>query len=212
MLPIRSSPGGEQHVDAELAVILNSLTPVFAFLINMLVTRHEWVTGSTVFGVVAGLVGICLVVGPAALNGFGAALTAQLVIVFAAVAYGAAVTFGRTFRDLDPMMPAAGSLVWGAAILIQVSLIVDSPWMLEPLQASIMALLALSLFSTALAFVRDVLGVDSNLPFWVEKRVREFIGETEISTPEERGRALIREIGRMNISVSLTEIMLRDNQ
>ena len=212
MLPIRSSPGGEQHVDAELAVILNSLTPVFAFLINMLVTRHEWVTGSTVFGVVAGLVGICLVVGPAALNGFGAALTAQLVIVFAAVAYGAAVTFGRTFRDLDPMMPAAGSLVWGAAILIQVSLIVDSPWMLEPLQASIMALLALSLFSTALAFVRDVLGVDSNLPFWVEKRVREFIGETEISTPEERGRALIREIGRMNISDSLTEIMLRDNQ
>jgi len=212
LLPIRSSPGGEQHVDAELAVILNSLTPVFAFLINMLVTRHEWVTGSTVFGVVAGLVGICLVVGPAALNGFGAALTAQLVIVFAAVAYGAAVTFGRTFRDLDPMMPAAGSLVWGAAILIQVSLIVDSPWMLEPLQASIMALLALSLFSTALAFVRDVLGVDSNLPFWVEKRVREFIGETEISTPEERGRALIREIGRMNISDSLTEIMLRDNQ
>ncbi|KQT58272.1 MULTISPECIES: DMT family transporter [unclassified Aureimonas] len=153
VLPFTLVAWGEQHVDAGLAVILNSLTPVFAFLINALVTRHETVTGPKIFGVVAGLVGICLVVGPAALNGFGMALTAQLAIVFAAVAYGAAVTFGRTFKDLDPMMPAAGSLIWGAAILIPVSLVVDRPWTLEPSQASILALLALAVFSTALAFV-----------------------------------------------------------
>ena len=153
VLPFTLVAWGEQHVDAGLAVILNSLTPVFAFLINALVTRHETVTRPKIFGVAAGLVGICLVVGPAALAGFGTALTAQLAIVFAAVAYGAAVTFGRTFRDLDPMMPAAGSLIWGAAILIPVSLLVDQPWTLQPSQASILALLALSVFSTALAFV-----------------------------------------------------------
>ncbi len=64
----------------------------------------------------------------------------------------AAVTFGRTFRDLDPMMPASGSLLFGAAILMPVSLVVDRPWTLAPSMASIMALIALSLFSTALAF------------------------------------------------------------
>lgn len=153
VLPFTLVAWGEQHVDAGLAVILNSLTPVFAFLINALVTRHERVTGPKVFGVVAGLAGICLVVGPVALAGFGTALTAQLAIVLAACAYGAAVTFGRTFRDLDPMMPAAGSLIWGAAILIPVSLLVDRPWTLEPSQASILALIALAVFSTALAFV-----------------------------------------------------------
>ena len=153
VLPFTLVAWGEQHVDAGLAVILNSLTPVFAFLINAGITRQERVTGPKLFGVATGLLGICLVVGPAALAGFGDALTAQLAIVCAAIAYGAAVNFGRTFRDLDPMMPAAGSLIWGGAILLPVSLIVDKPWTLEPSQASLLALLALAIFSTALAFV-----------------------------------------------------------
>lgn len=144
---------GTQYVDAGLATILNSLTPVFAFLINWGITRHEAVTGAKALGVAAGLLGICLVVGPAALGGQSGQLAAQLAIVFAAVAYGAAVTFGRTFRDLDPMMPAAGSLLFGAAILVPVSLVVDRPWTIDPSLASVLALLALSVFSTALAFV-----------------------------------------------------------
>ena len=95
-------------------------------------TRHETVTGQKLFGVVAGLAGICLVVGPAARAGFGTMLTAQLAIVFPAVTYGAAAPFGRTFRDLDSVVPGAGSLIWGAAILIPVSLVVDQPWSLAP--------------------------------------------------------------------------------
>ena len=51
------------------------------------------------------------------------------------------------------MAAAAGSLIWGAAILIPVSLAVDRPWTLHPSQTSILALFALAVFSTALAFV-----------------------------------------------------------
>ncbi len=51
------------------------------------------------------------------------------------------------------MMPAAGSLICGAAILLPLSLVVDRPWTLAPSLGSILALLALSVFSTALAFV-----------------------------------------------------------
>ncbi|WP_416355374.1 DMT family transporter [Aureimonas phyllosphaerae] len=143
---------GTQFVDAGLATILNSLTPVFAFLINWGITRHEVVSTRKALGVAAGLVGICLVVGPSALQGASQQLTAQLAIIIAAMAYGAAVTFGRTFRDLDPMMPAAGSLLMGSVILMPVSLIVDRPWTLAPTASSLSALVALSVFSTALAF------------------------------------------------------------
>ncbi|KQS78847.1 hypothetical protein ASG25_09510 [Rhizobium sp. Leaf384] len=153
VLPFTLIAWAEQHVDAGLAVILNALTPVFAFLINAIVTRHEAVTGLKLFGVALGIGGICLVVGPAALTGVGTDVVAQLAIVLAAVAYGGAVTFGRTFRDLDPMMPAAGSLIWGGAILLPVSLVIDQPWTLAPAPSSIAALVALSVFSTALAFV-----------------------------------------------------------
>ncbi|SES39110.1 EamA family transporter [Rhizobium sp. NFR03] len=153
VLPFTLIAWGEQHIDAGLAVILNALTPVFAFLINALITRHEAVTVPKLFGVVFGLLGICLVVGPSVLAGLGTGVVAQFAIILAAVAYGGAVTFGRTFRDLDPMMPAAGSLIWGGVILLPVSLLVDHPWTLAPAMSSIWALLALSIFSTSLAFV-----------------------------------------------------------
>jgi len=73
--------------------------------------------------------------------------------VLSAIAYAGAAIFGREFRDLDPMVPAAGSLLCGAAILIPVGLAVERPWMLQPSTGSVLALFALAVFSTALAFV-----------------------------------------------------------
>ena len=60
--------------------------------------------------------------------------------------------FGRVFKGLDPMVPAAGSLVSGAAMLVPASLVVDRPWTLSPSAASMSAVLALAVLSTALAF------------------------------------------------------------
>jgi drug/metabolite transporter (DMT)-like permease len=50
------------------------------------------------------------------------------------------------------LLPAAGSMLAGTALLIPAALIVDRPWTLAPSQESVMALIALSVFSTALAF------------------------------------------------------------
>ncbi|WP_430258178.1 DMT family transporter [Neorhizobium sp. IRS_2294] len=143
----------EQTTDAGLATILSSTTPIFAFLLTALITRHESVSAAKLFGVAAGIVGICLIVGMEALAGSGENLWAQLAIVAATICYAAAAIFGKNFKGLDPMMPAAGSLIAGAAILIPVSLVVDRPWTLTPSTDSTLALLALAVFSTALAFV-----------------------------------------------------------
>ena len=152
-IPFTLIAWAETSTDAGLAAILNSMTPIFAFVMTALITRHEPVTGRKMFGVAVGLAGICLVVGVQALDGIGRELWAQLAIVLASVCYAGAAIFGKNFRGLDPMMPAAGSLVCGAAILLPVSLVVDQPWTLAPSLASLLALLALSVFSTALAFV-----------------------------------------------------------
>ena len=140
-------------VDAALATILNSTTPMFAFLLTWAVTRHEAVTGRKLFGIITGLAGTCLIVGTEALAGLGREFAAQLAVLLASVCYAGAAIFGRSFKDLDPMVPAAGSLLCGAAVLLPVSLIVDRPWTLEPSLASVLALIALAAFSTALAFV-----------------------------------------------------------
>jgi drug/metabolite transporter (DMT)-like permease len=152
VIPFTLIAWAEQTVDAGLATILNSTTPIFAFLLTVLITRHEAVAGHKLFGVAAGLTGICLIIGLEALRGVGRDLWSQLAILLASLAYGGAAIFGKNFRGLDPMMPAAGSMISGAIVLMPVSLVVDRPWTLSPSTDSLLALLGLSVFSTALAF------------------------------------------------------------
>ena len=144
---------GAQALDAGVATILNSTAPIFTFILTVAVTRHEAVTSRKLIGVIAGMAGICLIVGVQALGGLGQQLIAQIVCVAAAICYAGAAIFGRNFKGLDPMAPAAGSLLCGAAILIPLSLVVDRPWTLAPSMNSLLAMLALAVFSTALAFV-----------------------------------------------------------
>ncbi len=152
VVPFTLIAWAERSVDAGLATILNSTTPIFAFLMTAAITRHEPVTSRKLFGVVAGIAGICLIVGKEAFDGLSNEVAAQLAIVFASVCYAGAAIFGRGFKGLDPMLPAAGSMICGAAILIPVSLVVDRPWTLAPSASSLAALLCLAVFSTALAF------------------------------------------------------------
>ena len=143
---------GERHVDAVLATILNSAGPIFTFLLTAIVTRHETTTARKLFGVVAGMAGILLIVGVDAFHDIGSGLAAEAAIVAATICYACAAIFGRSFKGLDPMAPAAGSLLAGAAVLIPASLVLEQPWTVSPSLSSVLALLALAVFSTAAAF------------------------------------------------------------
>jgi drug/metabolite transporter (DMT)-like permease len=142
----------EQTVDAGLATILNSSAPIFTFLLTWYFAGRQAATGRKLFGVLSGMIGICLIVGVGALSGMKEQLVAELAIVAATVCYAGAAIFGRNFERIDPMLPAAGSLVCGAIVLIPLSIVVDQPWTLVPSGRSLVALICLSVFSTALAF------------------------------------------------------------
>lgn len=153
VVPFTLIAWAERSVEAGLATILNSASPVLAFAGTWLITRHEPLTPRKLFGVVAGLVGISLVVGVSAFEGLGRQLVPQLAIVAATVCYAGAAIYGRGFSGLSPAAPAAGSLIVGAIVLVPASLAVDHPWTLHPSPQSLIALAALAVFSTALAFV-----------------------------------------------------------
>jgi len=118
---------GERSVDAGLATILNSASPIFTFLLTAALTRHEAASPRKLVGVVAGMTGICLIVGVDAFGAIGEGLVAELAIVVATLCYACAAIFGRNFKGLDPMAPAAGSLLAGAAFLIPASLVLRVP-------------------------------------------------------------------------------------
>ena len=128
VIPFTLIAWAEQSIDAGVAVILNSMTPVFTFLITLLWSRHEATSPRRFAGILLGMAGTIFIVGMQATQHIGQELAAQLAVVVATICYAGAAIFGRSFKDMDPMAPAAGSLICGAAMLIPVSLIVDRPW------------------------------------------------------------------------------------
>jgi drug/metabolite transporter (DMT)-like permease len=143
----------ERSVDAGLATILNSTSPIFTFFLTLAMAQQNVLSWRKLFGVVAGMAGICLIIGVQALHGLGEQVVAQIAIVTATVCYAGGAVFSQGFKGLDPMAPAAGSLLCGATILLPVCAIVERPWTLMPSGTSVLALLGLAIFSTAIAFV-----------------------------------------------------------
>lgn len=143
----------QQSVGAGLATVLASTTPIFTSFIT-LASRHPDSSGTyRLFGTLIGLFGVCLIVGLDTIRAAGNVLSAQLAILLAALCNAGAAIYGRSLKDLDPMTPAAGSLMCGAAILVPISLAFEHPWTIRPSLNSMLALGCLSIFSTALALV-----------------------------------------------------------
>ncbi len=140
-------------LDAGLAAILNSLSPIFIFLLTAFVTRHEPVTRRKFVGVVLGLAGVVTIVGVDAIAGVGTKTLAELACVAGAFSYAVAGVIGVRFARVTPLVPAAGTTLIAAAVLLPLALVVEQPWTLRPSIPSMLAVLAAAVFSTGIAMV-----------------------------------------------------------
>jgi len=142
---------GQVQLTSGLASILNATTPLFTALV-----AHAWgderLTANRVAGVLIGLAGVCVLIGPGVLGHLGAHTLAELAIVGAAVSYAFAGSYGRRFRALPPVVAVAGMMSTAALMALPVAL-VDRPWTLGVGARTWGALLGLALLSTALGFV-----------------------------------------------------------
>jgi drug/metabolite transporter (DMT)-like permease len=147
---------GQTHITGGLASILNATTPVFAVIVAHFLTRDEKLTANRLVGVLVGLAGVSVIIGPEALRGVGANVLAQLSVLGAAVCYAFAGIFGRRFRRLGvhPVVAAAGMLSASAVMLLPVVLAVDHSWRLPlPAASVVWAVLGLATVSTAMAYI-----------------------------------------------------------
>ena len=80
----------------------------------------------------------------------GGNIFAEMVILLATVSFACATIFGLRLTEYDPMVVAAGSLLFGGLVLLPVALIVDHPWTLRPTAEALVATVAMGIFSSAL--------------------------------------------------------------
>jgi drug/metabolite transporter (DMT)-like permease len=153
LIPFSLIVWGQVHIDSGLASILNATTPLFTVVLAHVLTRDERMTAHRLAGVVLGLCGVAVLVGPDVLRGLGFQGLAQLAVVGAAVSYACAGIYGRRFRDLSPAIAAAGMVTATAVMILPVALVLEQPWTRDPGMLTWGALLGLSLLSTAVAYL-----------------------------------------------------------
>jgi drug/metabolite transporter (DMT)-like permease len=143
---------GQTQIASGLAAILNATTPLFTVLIAHAATKDEKLTASRLLGVLAGAVGVAVMIAPEAFPG-GTTL-AQIVVLGAALSYAFAGIWGRRFRGLPPVITANGQLTASALVISPVALLIDQPWSLSfPSPRIVWALIALALLSTAAGYI-----------------------------------------------------------
>ncbi len=153
VLPWTLVAWASRWIDASLATILNSLSPIFVFLFTWAVTRHEVATPRKFVGVLLGIAGVVAIVGPGALSGLGTHTLAELACIGGSIAYAIAAIVGRRFDRVTPLVPAAGSTLVAAIVLLPAAAFVEQPWNAMPSTRSAIAVLLLAVFSTGAALI-----------------------------------------------------------
>ena len=153
VIPFSLIVWGQTQIASGLAAVLNATTPIFTVVLAHILTSDEKLTAGRLAGVLLGLIGVAVMIGPEVLTGFSAGLLAQIAVLGAAISYAFAGIFGRRFSSLSPISVASGQVTASTVLMLPIALIIEKPWTLPlPGLATWASLAALALFSTALAY------------------------------------------------------------
>jgi drug/metabolite transporter (DMT)-like permease len=142
------------RLGAGSASILNATTPMFALIAAHLATHDEKITPAKLAGILLGIGGVAVMSGGEAVAGLGGDLVAVGAMLVATLGYGLSAVYGRRFAGIDPTVSATCQLGAATILVLPLMLLVDRPWALEmPGAAPIASLVALAVFSTALAYI-----------------------------------------------------------
>lgn len=145
---------GQTAIGAGLASVLNATTPFWTMLLANAVLADEKLTSTRAFGVMLGIAGTAVMVGPGLLANLGGPVWAKLALIGTALSYACAGVFARRFRALRPELVATGQLTASTIVMIPVVLLLFDPSTLFSASPGVWAaVLALALVATAFAYI-----------------------------------------------------------
>lgn len=153
VLPFGMIFAGQTHITVGLSAIINAMTPLFTVIV-MAGFQQERLTAYRVIGVLLGVIGVAVLRG---IDGpVDASQTLGIALCLgAALSYAFAALWGRQFlAGVPPVKSATCQLLCSTLIMIVVVAVIDKPWTLDlPSQTTLLSIVVLAVFGTALAYI-----------------------------------------------------------
>lgn len=151
-LPFILVSTAEQYISSGLASIMNSTVPLFTLLIASIFLKEERASLLQSIGLVLGFAGVVVLMSDKLNSGLNASLAGILMMLLAALCYGASVIFARiTLKGTHPAFQSFGQMGLGL-ILVSVATLSLEPNAHLPLHPGTwVIMLVLGLVNSALA-------------------------------------------------------------
>ena len=152
-IPFSLISWGETRIDSGLTAILMSSVPLASFMLAPAFVHDEPVTPGKLLGVVLGMAGVAVLIGPGALMGAHGELLGEIAITGATLCYAVNGLVARRLPPLPAETIGAGCLLCATLAGLPVSLAADRPWLATPSALSLGALVLLGVLNTGIGYL-----------------------------------------------------------
>ena len=143
---------GVQKVQSNLAAILMASTPLSAAVLAHFFTKKEKINFTKIIGVLVGFFGIVFL------------FSDNILINNQNFFYALMILFGSTFYVVGGLLTlkiskkknenvTASILIWGAIVILPITIFIEQPWNLNPRLDSTISLIYLGIFPTGIAWL-----------------------------------------------------------
>jgi drug/metabolite transporter (DMT)-like permease len=145
---------GQLTVDSALAGILMAAMPLVTLVLAHFLVQGEHMTRNRSGGFVVGFCGIVLLIGPAAMAGFGGSalqVVSQIAILCGAFCYAGNSVLARIMLKSDVLVTSAATLLVASVVMLPLALVLDRPWGVNPDFTAVASIFWLGIGPTAFA-------------------------------------------------------------
>lgn len=153
MIPFSLIVWGQSHIDSGLASVLNATTPLFTVALAHILTTDEKLSVNKGFGILFGIIGVTVLIGPDALDSLDGQAWGKIAILGAAISYSFAGIYGRRLSRHPTSVAATGMLVASSVMMLPLMLIFERPLDASPDLASWASIVAIALLCTSAAYL-----------------------------------------------------------
>ena len=152
LIPFSMISWAETRISSAQAGLLMALMPISTLVLAHFFVHNDTLTPRRLIGISLGFLGVMVLIGGDALAGIGGkALTAQLAVLVATLAYASNAVYTKSIPSINTLVVATGSLIVGTLILLPFTLTIEQPQVHTASARSLLATLTLGVISTGLA-------------------------------------------------------------